>query len=82
VGYQVGKLMTVMSDPLVLTEMSLVGSRYASRSDLEHVVRLVANGHVKPVIDDVLPLERLNEAVSRLEAGEVTGRLVMDLRVR
>ncbi|MGH7877457.1 MAG: hypothetical protein ACRENM_07285 [Candidatus Dormibacteraceae bacterium] len=37
---------------------------------------------MKPVIDDVLPLERLNEAVSRLEAGEVTGRLVMDLRVR
>ena len=82
VGYQVGQLMQLMSDPLVLTEQSVIGSRYASRSDFEHVVRLVANGHVKPVIDDVLPLERLNEAVARLEAGEVTGRLVMDLRRR
>jgi len=82
VGYQVGQLMTIMSDPLVLTEQSVIGSRYASRSDFEHVIRLVSNGHVKPVIDDVLPLERLNEAVARLEAGEVTGRLVMDLRGR
>ena len=77
VGYRVGSMMAVSSDQLVLWEQSVVGSRYASRRDMENGIRLVADGIVTPVIDEVLPLERLNEAVERLEAGRVTGRLVL-----
>lgn len=79
VGYQVGAMMPVSSDQLVLWEQSLIGSRYASRRDLENAIRLVADGLVTPVIDEVLPLERLNDAVERLEAGRVTGRLVLSV---
>ncbi len=77
VGYQVGELMAVSSDQLVLWEQSVLGSRYATRADMEHVVRMVADGLVTPVIDEVLPLEQLNEAIERLEAGRVNGRLVL-----
>lgn len=77
VGYHVGELMTVSSDRLVLLEQSLLGSRYASRADMEHVIRMVGDGLVQPVVDDVLDLSQANEAIARLEAGEVTGRLVL-----
>lgn len=80
VGYHVGEMMAVSSDQLVLLEQSVLGSRYASRTDMERVIRMVADHLVEPVIDEVLPLERLNEAVERLEAGAVTGRLVLDVR--
>jgi 2-desacetyl-2-hydroxyethyl bacteriochlorophyllide A dehydrogenase len=79
VGYQVGETMAVSSDRLVLLEQSVIGSRYASRSDMERVIRMVADGTVRPVIDEVLPLERLNEGVERLESGRVVGRLVFQV---
>jgi D-arabinose 1-dehydrogenase-like Zn-dependent alcohol dehydrogenase len=40
---------------------------------------MVAGGVVQPVIDEVLPLERLNEGIERLESGLVTGRLVFQV---
>ena len=79
VGYRVGEMMGVSSDQLVLWEQSVIGSRYASRRDLENVIRLVVDGLVSPVVDEVLPLERLNDAIERLEAGQVTGRLVLSV---
>jgi 2-desacetyl-2-hydroxyethyl bacteriochlorophyllide A dehydrogenase len=80
VGYHVGESMAVSSDQLVLLEQSVIGSRYASRADMERVIRMVADGVVQPVIDEVLPLEELNQAVERLEAGRVKGRLVLRVR--
>jgi 2-desacetyl-2-hydroxyethyl bacteriochlorophyllide A dehydrogenase len=77
IGYKVGATMGVSSHALVLQEQSIIGSRFASRSDMERVIRMVADGLVTPVIDEVLPLERVNEAIERLEAGKVSGRLVM-----
>ena len=79
VGYHVGEMMAVSSDQLVLLEQSVIGSRYASRADMERVIRMVADGAVSPVIDEVLPLERLNEGIERLESGQVTGRLVFQV---
>jgi 2-desacetyl-2-hydroxyethyl bacteriochlorophyllide A dehydrogenase len=79
VGYHVGETMEVSSDRLVLEEQSVIGSRYAARIDMERVIRMVADGTVTPVISDVIPLERLNEAVERLEAGAVIGRLVLEV---
>lgn len=79
VGYHVGEDMAVSSDQLVLLEQSVLGSRYATRPDMERVIDMVARGVVAPVIDDVLPLERVNEAMERLEAGRVMGRLVLEV---
>jgi D-arabinose 1-dehydrogenase-like Zn-dependent alcohol dehydrogenase len=82
VGYHVGELMSASSDQLVLLEQSVLGSRYASLVDMEHVIRMVAAGLVKPVVDDVLDLSQANQAIERLEAGEVTGRLVLAVTPR
>jgi D-arabinose 1-dehydrogenase-like Zn-dependent alcohol dehydrogenase len=79
VGYHVGEVVSASSDRLVLLEQSLLGSRYASRTDIEHVIRMVADGVVRPVVDDVYDLSQANEAISRLEAGEVIGRLVLEV---
>lgn len=40
-------------------------------------ISLLASGRVQNVIDDVLPLERANEALERLSAGKVVGRTVL-----
>jgi NADPH:quinone reductase len=43
----------------------------------QHVWPLLASGAVRPVVDKVFPLERAAEAHERLEAGRVSGKLVL-----
>lgn len=58
-------------------QLQVIGSTMASRSEFEEVMRLVFAGRLKPVVDDVLRLERIREAHERLERGEVFGKLVL-----
>lgn len=82
VGYKVGEFAAISSDQTALWEHTVLGSRYATRAEMELGIRLVADGAVRLVVDDVLPLEAANEAVGRLEEGRVAGRLVLSVHGR
>lgn len=58
-------------------QLQVMGSTMASRGEFEQVMRLVVAGRLRPVVDDVLPLDRAREAHERLEAGDVFGKLVL-----
>jgi 2-desacetyl-2-hydroxyethyl bacteriochlorophyllide A dehydrogenase len=77
VGYVVGGFAPIQTDDFVLREIEFCGSRYVQRHELERAISLLASGRVQNVIDDVLPLERANEALERLSAGKVVGRTVL-----
>ena len=79
VGYSLTSKIVLPSARFVLEELEWVGSRYARLDELERAVRLVADGHVRPVVDSVRPLEEVNDAFAALEAGEVVGRAVLDV---
>jgi D-arabinose 1-dehydrogenase-like Zn-dependent alcohol dehydrogenase len=79
VGYSLTTKIVLPSARFVLEEVEWVGSRYAHLDELERAVRLVADGHVRPIVDSVRPLEEVNEAFAALEAGEVVGRAVLDV---
>jgi acryloyl-coenzyme A reductase len=79
VGYGLGERFAVPSERMVLDEIELVGSRYVLRDELDRAIRLVAGGEVEIVVDRVVPLREVNEAFAALEAGEVVGRLVLDV---
>lgn len=69
-----GQEVAVSPRELVFSQLSVLGSRYASRHEVAEAARLVAAGRVRPVvtaragIDDV---DRIHEA---LRAGELLGR--------
>jgi alcohol dehydrogenase len=79
VGYAVDARLAVPAARFVLEEVELIGSRYVRRDELERAIRLVADGHVRTVVDRVTPLEEANDAVAALEANEVVGRVVLDV---
>jgi D-arabinose 1-dehydrogenase-like Zn-dependent alcohol dehydrogenase len=79
VGYGVDRSFELPSARFVLEEIEVVGSRYVARDELERAIRLVADGRVQTVVDRVLPLERADEAFAALEAGEVVGRVVLQI---
>ena len=79
VGYAVDSNIVLPTARFVLEEVELVGSRYVALDELERAIALVADGRVQAVIDRVLPLAEANEALEALEAGDVVGRVVLDV---
>jgi alcohol dehydrogenase len=79
VGYDVASRIVLPTARFVLEEVELVGSRYVALDELERTIALVADGRVEPVIDRVLPLAEANAALEALEAGDVVGRVVLDV---
>lgn len=79
VGYGVGSDFVLASPRFVLEEVELVGTRYVAMNELTAAIRLVETGRITPVVDRVLPLASVNDALDALEHGDVTGRIVVDV---
>jgi D-arabinose 1-dehydrogenase-like Zn-dependent alcohol dehydrogenase len=79
VGYSPGAHFSLRSPRFVLEEIQLLGSRYVGLDELERAITLVSEGHVETVVDKVKPLEAVNEAFDALQAGDVVGRVVLDV---
>jgi D-arabinose 1-dehydrogenase-like Zn-dependent alcohol dehydrogenase len=79
VGYSPDANFSLPSPRFVLEEIQLLGSRYVRLDELERAITLVSEGRVETVVDGVKPLEEVNEAFDALLAGEVVGRVVLDV---
>jgi D-arabinose 1-dehydrogenase-like Zn-dependent alcohol dehydrogenase len=63
---------------LVLRELTVLGSRYANRSQVEEASALVAAGYVRPVIGATSGPSGVLEIHERLRTGQVSGRGALD----
>jgi D-arabinose 1-dehydrogenase-like Zn-dependent alcohol dehydrogenase len=79
VGYALSSDFRLPSTRFVLEEVELVGSRYVRMDELPRAMRLVADGRVVMVVDQVRSLGEVNEVMASLEAGEIVGRAVLDV---
>jgi NADPH:quinone reductase len=62
-----------------LRTRSLEEKATATRLFAEHVVPLLANGSVRPVIDSVLKIDEVREAHRRIESNETFGKVILTL---
>ena len=58
-------------------ELKVCGSNSWAPEDLEQLMKLIAEGRLKPVIDTVLPLEETREGVRQLAEREVIGKIII-----
>ncbi len=63
---------------LFAKQLNLLGSYGGTRGELQTVLRLVAGGRLKAVIDRSLPLERAAEAHQLMEHRQQFGKLVLN----
>jgi D-arabinose 1-dehydrogenase-like Zn-dependent alcohol dehydrogenase len=61
----------------ILKEIDILGSAHATVSDLEAVIRLVADGAIVPEIAATLPLEQAADAHRMMEQRATSGRVVL-----
>jgi NADPH:quinone reductase-like Zn-dependent oxidoreductase len=59
--------------------LSILGSTMGAAHELATVLGHVASGALKPVVDRVLPLERVGEAHRHLESRSALGKTVLEL---
>jgi NADPH:quinone reductase-like Zn-dependent oxidoreductase len=58
-------------------QLSLLGSYMGTKSELHSVMRLVASGRFKPIVDRIFPLAACAEAHAYLESGSQFGKVVL-----
>src|SRR5947207_5813686 len=58
-------------------ELQIVGSNSFYDDDLQALMKLIAAGRMKPVIDKVLPLEQAREGLRLIQDREVIGKVVV-----
>ncbi|MGQ0553663.1 MAG: zinc-binding dehydrogenase [Planctomycetota bacterium] len=76
-GATTGGQVTVELVPLFFKSQSILGSTMGSRGELLHIVDLVGRGLLKPIVDRVLPLERVREAHEAMSKREQFGKIVL-----
>jgi NADPH:quinone reductase-like Zn-dependent oxidoreductase len=60
-------------------QWSILGSTMGSRREYAEIVRLAHQGRLRPVVDRVVPLADGVAAYQRMERGEHTGKLVLEV---
>lgn len=75
---------TFPADPrqMVFRELTILGSRYASKAELMEAADMVARGMIRPVVTQVVPPAQVEEVHQALRTGALKGRgaLVWDAR--
>ncbi|MFH5824115.1 zinc-binding dehydrogenase [Georgenia sp. AZ-5] len=59
--------------------LRVVGTTMGTRAQLEALQRMLVATGARPVLDGVVPLARVGEGLGRLAAGEVFGKIVVDV---
>jgi propanol-preferring alcohol dehydrogenase len=78
VGFQPGAVLALDPAGLLLEEITVTGSRYATRAEIARTLDLVAQRRVEPVIGARYPLEDTASAYRAMQANEVFGRIVVE----
>lgn len=60
-------------------QLQLIGSTMGSPDDFQRMLDLVLRFQVQPVVDGVLPLERVNEALQKMQNSSQFGKLVLQV---
>ncbi|MFJ4923552.1 zinc-binding dehydrogenase [Streptomyces sp. NPDC088725] len=58
-------------------ELKVVGSTMGSKDELEDLLAFCATMGVRPVIDEVLPLDRARDGFEKMAAGNLFGKVVL-----
>jgi D-arabinose 1-dehydrogenase-like Zn-dependent alcohol dehydrogenase len=58
-------------------ELKVVGSTMGTKDELEDLLAFCAATGVRPVVDEVLPMDRAREGFERLASGEQFGKVVL-----
>lgn len=78
-GATTGPKVTLDLRRLFWHHWSILGSTMGNAAEYSGVVRLLGQGHLRPIVDRVYPLVQARTAYERLEKGEQLGKVVVEV---
>ena len=78
-GATTGPLVSLDLRRLFWHQWSVLGSTMGNRREFAEIVRLAHEGRLWPVVDSVIPLSEGVEGYARMQRGEQTGKLVIEV---
>jgi propanol-preferring alcohol dehydrogenase len=78
VGFQPGTALSLEPAGLIIDEIVVTGSRYATRAEIARTLDLVAQRRVEPVIGARFVLDDAAAAYEAMQRNEVFGRIVVE----
>lgn len=79
IGNVTGKKVTIPPAYLILKEISLIGTKSCSVSEMNEVLRMVSDEGLRARVDLVVPLAECRSVHERMERGENLGRVVLEV---
>jgi NADPH:quinone reductase-like Zn-dependent oxidoreductase len=76
-GATAGREVTLNLWPFFVKQQRLIGSYGRNRKDMDRTLEWVASGRLRPIIHEVVPLDRALSAYAALRAGAVLGKIVI-----
>ena len=70
-----------LDDPqdIIRKEISILGSRYATKQEFREAIDIVERGLIKPVVTARYKFEDADKALSDVEEGKISGRAVVEI---
>ena len=78
-GATTGAQVSIDVRRLFWNQWTIMGSTMGSWRDYREVVRLLGQGHLRPLVDSTYPLDEAVEAVRRLEEAAHMGKIVVEI---
>ncbi|WP_434741574.1 zinc-binding dehydrogenase [Micromonospora sp. SH-82] len=77
-GATSGHLPTIDLRRVFAMQLEILGTSMGTPDDLRDLLAFCADRGVRPVVDSVLPFDRIEEAFARMHTGKVFGKIVLD----
>jgi len=77
VGYDPSGQALLPTMDMHYNEWQIFGTRLSTKQELMTVIQLVEQKKIRPVISEIVPWQQANEALVRLQKGDVFGRIVL-----
>lgn len=78
-GRTAGNIPAISPRTLYWKQLSILGSTMGTRDEFLSMLDFVESRQMKPVIDSAYPLEKINEAIDRMESGNQFGKIVLEI---
>ena len=79
IGLMTGTKLTIDFIPLIINYIRLQAYSVGNAQELNELVHAIEKNNIKPVIDSVFPMEKVQDALHRFKSGEAFGKVVIEL---
>jgi NADPH:quinone reductase-like Zn-dependent oxidoreductase len=79
IGLMTGTKLTIDLIPLITNYVRLQAYSVGNAQELQGLVNAIEKNNLKPVIDSVFPMEKVQDAFHRFKSGEAFGKVIVTL---